>query len=62
LVLERSHENPLEYRLVVGWDSLADHLSGFRESADFQQWRRLIADSVAGMPEVAHFRNVLTAF
>ncbi|MFI6086260.1 cupin domain-containing protein [Streptomyces sp. NPDC051217] len=62
LVLERSHENPLEYRLVVGWESVDDHLSGFRGSAEFQEWRRLIADSVAGLPEVTHFRNVLTAF
>ena len=60
--LERSHEDPLEYRLVVGWESVEDHLSGFRGSADFQEWRRLIADCVAGLPEVAHFRNVLTAF
>ncbi|WP_327686351.1 cupin domain-containing protein [Streptomyces sp. NBC_00467] len=62
LVLERSHEDPLEYRLVVGWESLDDHLRGFRGSPAFQEWRRLIADSVAALPEVTHFRNVLTAF
>jgi quercetin dioxygenase-like cupin family protein/heme-degrading monooxygenase HmoA len=62
LVLDRAYENPLEYRLVVGWDSVDDHLSGFRESAGFQEWRRLIAGSIAGLPEVTHFTNVLTAF
>ncbi len=62
LRLERSHEDPLDYRLVVGWESVEDHLVGFRDSADFQEWRRLIADSVTGLPEVSHFRNVLTAF
>jgi quercetin dioxygenase-like cupin family protein/heme-degrading monooxygenase HmoA len=62
LRLERSHEDPLEYRLVVGWESVEDHTIGFRGSADFPEWRRLIAGSVAGLPEVAHFRNVLTAF
>ncbi|MBF8184267.1 cupin domain-containing protein [Nonomuraea sp. K274] len=60
--LERSHENPLEYRLVVGWDSIDDHLSGFRNSDGFRQWRELIGDTIAGLPEVAHFRRVLTAF
>lgn len=62
LVLDRSCENPLEYRLVVGWESVDDHLSGFRDSARFQEWRRLIADSVAALPEVTHYKNVLTAF
>ncbi len=62
LCLEKSHENPLEYRLVIGWETVEDHMTGFRESADFQEWRRLIADCVAGPAEVSHFRNVLTAF
>ncbi|WP_063798128.1 cupin domain-containing protein [Streptomyces sp. 150FB] len=62
LVLDRAYENPLEYRLVVGWESVDDHLSGFRDSPRFQEWRRLIAGSIAGLPEVTHFRNVLTAF
>ncbi|GHH71289.1 hypothetical protein GCM10018793_06220 [Streptomyces sulfonofaciens] len=62
LTLERSHEDPLEYRLEIGWDSVEDHVTGFRGSADFREWRRLIADCVAGPPEVMHFRPVLTAF
>jgi quercetin dioxygenase-like cupin family protein/heme-degrading monooxygenase HmoA len=62
LVLDRAYENPLEYRLVVGWESVDDHLSGFRESAQFQEWRRLIMDSLSALPEVTHFTNVLTAF
>jgi quercetin dioxygenase-like cupin family protein/heme-degrading monooxygenase HmoA len=62
LALERSHENPLQYRLDIRWDSLEDHVQGFRGSADFQEWRRLIADCLARPPEVTHFRHVLTAF
>jgi quercetin dioxygenase-like cupin family protein/heme-degrading monooxygenase HmoA len=61
-VLERSHENPLSYRLVVGWETIEDHLEGFRGSAAFVEWRRLITDSVAEIADVSHFRNVLTAF
>lgn len=62
LRLERSHEDPREYRLTVGWDTLDDHIVRFRESEAFRRWRELIADVVDGPPTVAHFRNVLTAF
>jgi quercetin dioxygenase-like cupin family protein/quinol monooxygenase YgiN len=62
LVLEQSCERPGEYRLVVGWDSIDDHLRTFRESPAFTQWRALIADCVAGPPEVEHVRHVLTGF
>jgi quercetin dioxygenase-like cupin family protein/heme-degrading monooxygenase HmoA len=61
MVLERAEENPLEYRLVVGWESVEDHLTGFRGSADFARWRELIDDTIAGPAEVVHFRAVLTA-
>jgi quercetin dioxygenase-like cupin family protein/heme-degrading monooxygenase HmoA len=61
MVLERAEENPLEYRLVVGWESVEDHMTGFRGSADFARWRELISAAVAGPAEVVHFRAVLTA-
>lgn len=61
-MLQRAEEDPLEYRLVVGWESVDDHVSGFCGTPDFQSWRALIADTVSGLPEVAHFRTVLTAF
>jgi quercetin dioxygenase-like cupin family protein/heme-degrading monooxygenase HmoA len=60
--LERSHEDPLEYWLVIGWESVEDHVTGFRGSADFAEWRRIIADHVAGPPQVTHTRHVLTCF
>lgn len=62
LVLERSEESPGEYRLVVGWDSIEDHMKTFRESPAFLEWRALIADCVAGPAEVEHVRHVLTGF
>jgi len=62
LTLERSDEDPLEYRLVVGWDSVEDHTEHFRTSQAFHHWRELIADAVDGTPRATHFRTVLTAF
>lgn len=62
LSLERSTEHPRRYRLFVGWECIEDHTIGFRESAEFQQWRALIGDHVEALPRVEHVTNVLTAF
>lgn len=62
LVLERSHEHPSDYRLVIDWESVDDHVVGFRGSPAFQRWRALVGDCLAGDPEVEHFRHVLTGF
>ncbi|HEY6493370.1 MAG TPA: cupin domain-containing protein [Trebonia sp.] len=62
LALQRSEEDPLEYRLVAGWDSAADHTVRFRNSAAFLEWRRLIGEFIEAPPQVSHFRTVLTMF
>jgi quercetin dioxygenase-like cupin family protein/heme-degrading monooxygenase HmoA len=62
MLLERSEEDPLAYRLVVGWNTLADHVRGFRQSADFARWRELIGDHLEEPPVAEHFRHVLTGF
>ncbi|MDF2640356.1 MAG: Antibiotic biosynthesis monooxygenase [Novosphingobium lindaniclasticum] len=62
LKLERSIENPGRYRLVVGWDSVEDHLVTFRESDGFKQWRDLAGPYFASPPRVEHVVTVLNAF
>ena len=62
MVLQRSIEHPLQYRLVVGWDSVADHEEGFRASEQFAQWRALVGPHFAQPPKVEHVATVLTAF
>lgn len=54
LRLLRSIENPSHFTLLVTWASVADHMVGFRESADFQEWRRLVGDFFAAPPIVEH--------
>jgi quinol monooxygenase YgiN len=39
--LHRSVEHPTHFVLWVRWESIADHLNGFREGPDFEQWRQL---------------------
>lgn len=62
MTLERSEEYPQRYRLLVGWDSVEDHMVTFRQSADFLAWRELVGKHLAGPPKVEHLRNVLTLF
>jgi heme-degrading monooxygenase HmoA len=61
LRLARVVETPGRYRLEVGWDTLEDHTEGFRNSADFAEWRRLVGGSFAAPPLVEHDVVVLSA-
>jgi heme-degrading monooxygenase HmoA len=60
--LQRSIENPSGYRLVVGWDTVEDHMVHFRNSEDFGEWRTLVSHCFEGPPVVEHTANVLVAF
>ena len=60
--LHRSVEHPSRYRLLVRWDTLENHTVDFRGSADFQEWRKLVAHCFAQPPQVEHAREVLNAF
>ncbi len=54
LQLLRSIESPSSFTLLVTWDSVEDHMVGFRESADFQTWRGLVGGHFAAPPIVEH--------
>ena len=60
--LERSIEQTDGYRLVVGWETLDDHIVHFRGSADFQEWRRLVGEYFLAPPRVEHTNTVFTGF
>ncbi|ADL00873.1 putative quinol monooxygenase [Brevundimonas subvibrioides] len=62
LALNRSVEHPRKYRLVVGWDTIEDHMVHFRESEAFQVWRGLVGPHFASPPQVEHVETVLEAF
>ena len=60
--LERSVEQPTHYTLLVQWNTVDDHMVGFRESADFQEWRKLVGEFFAAPPQVGHTATVVTGF
>ena len=62
MTLQRSHENPSRYRLFVQWETLENHTKDFRESADFQEWRKLVGHTFASPPNVEHVTEVVRGF
>ena len=47
-------ERPDVYVLLVGWDSVEAHMTGFRESPRFARWRALVGPYFTKPPEVHH--------
>jgi heme-degrading monooxygenase HmoA len=55
LRLHRGVETEDRYLLLVEWETLEDHVVGFRESDAFTAWRALIGPYFASPPDVVHF-------
>jgi quinol monooxygenase YgiN len=62
MVLQRSIEKPSRFRLFVKWETVENHTVDFRGSADFQEWRKLVAHCFASPPEVEHVQQVIDGF
>jgi quinol monooxygenase YgiN len=60
--LMRTVEKPSQYCLVVQWASLENHTVDFRQSPDFQEWRKLVGHCFAGAPNVHHIHEVVKGF
>jgi heme-degrading monooxygenase HmoA len=60
LRLLRGIEAPTEYLLIIEWDSVADHMDGFRGSALYERWSDLLRPHFAAPPEVEHFDPVVS--
>lgn len=59
--LQRCVERPREYILLVRWQSLEAHEVGFRQSAEYQEWKRLLHHFYDPFPVVSHYRAVAGA-
>ncbi len=56
--IARGIESPSTYLLLVDWDTLDDHTSGFRGSAEYGRWRALLHHFYDPFPAVEHFAPV----
>jgi heme-degrading monooxygenase HmoA len=57
--LQRCLETPDKYLLLVHWRKLEDHTVGFRQSIEYQEWKRLLHHFYDPFPIVEHFETVL---
>lgn len=56
--LQRCIEQPNRYILLVNWQTLEDHTVGFRESADYQEWKKLLHEFYDPFPVVQHYQQL----
>jgi heme-degrading monooxygenase HmoA len=58
LELQRCIEIKSRYLLLVRWTSLEHHTIGFRESPQYQEWKRLLHHYYDPFPTVAHYEKL----
>ena len=56
--MTRGVETPTRFVLLVEWDTLEAHETGFRQSPRFAEWRGLIGPFFATPPQVEHYTDV----
>ena len=57
--LQKCLEQPQRYILLVQWQTLAAHTIGFRQSAQYQEWKRLLHHFYDPFPTVEHYVTVM---
>ena len=56
--LQRCVEQDHHYMLLVHWETVEHHEIGFRKSAGYQEWRRLLHHFYDPFPTVLHYSKV----
>ena len=56
--LNKCMEADDKYLLLVWWETLEDHTQGFRGSAAYQDWKKLLHHFYDPFPTVEHFTQV----
>ncbi len=56
--LQRCLEVADKYVLLVRWQTIEDHEVGFRQSSQYQEWKRLLHHFYDPFPVVEHFESV----
>ena len=56
--LQKCIEVKGKYILLVKWNTIEDHTIGFRQSPEYQEWRKLLHHFYDPFPTVEHYENV----
>ncbi|MCF2649003.1 antibiotic biosynthesis monooxygenase family protein [Niallia circulans] len=57
--LQRCMEANGKYLLLVQWETLEDHTVGFRQSNEYQDWKKQLHHFYDPFPIVEHFTKVV---
>lgn len=57
--LRKCLEQKNKYLLLVEWDKLEDHTVGFRQSAQYLEWKRLLHHYYDPFPIVEHYETII---
>jgi heme-degrading monooxygenase HmoA len=57
--LRKCVEQENKYLLLVDWRELEDHTIGFRQSQQYQAWKKLLHHFYDPFPVVEHFETIL---
>jgi heme-degrading monooxygenase HmoA len=58
--LQKSIETSSRFILLVKWERLEDHTEGFRQSAQYGEWKSLLHHFYDPFPLVEHYQVVLS--
>ena len=56
--LRRCIEVSGKYILLVYWQTLEDHTVGFRQSPNYEEWKKLLHHVYEPFPTVEHYQNI----
>ena len=57
--LQKCIETEHQYLLLVNWQTLEDHTVGFRKSAEYQTWKKLLHHFYDPFPVVEHYQKII---
>ena len=57
--LHKCLETKNQYLLLVNWEKLENHTIGFRNSPEYQEWKKLLHNYYNPFPVVEHYEMVM---
>ena len=56
--LQKCIEKENQYVLLVNWEKLEDHIVGFRQSPEYEEWKALLHHFYSPFPTVEHYQII----
>lgn len=57
--LRKCLEQTNKYILLVEWENLEDHTIGFRQSAEYLEWKKILHHYYDPFPTVEHYETII---